>query len=125
MHQVVQLPARFGLFVGDVDFEQDLDRPAAFGGFALDGLGQPRAVDRMDQRDERGDILHLVGLEVADHVPFDILGQQVVFFTQFLWAALAENTVPGIVGLADRPGGVGLRHGDQRDILGQRTAHEG
>ena len=79
----------------------------------------------MDQRHERGDILHLVGLQVADHVPLDILGQHVVFFTQLLRTALAENAVPGIVGLADRPGGVGLRHGDQRDILGQGAAHEG
>lgn len=38
-------------------------------------------------------------------MPLDILGQHVVFFTQLLRTALAENAVPGIVGLADRPAG--------------------
>ena len=54
--------------------QQNLDRAAAFGGLALDGFGQTRAVHRMDQRDERRNIFDLVGLQVADHVPLDILG---------------------------------------------------
>ena len=104
--------------------QQNLDRAAAFGGLALDGFGQTRAVHRMDQRDERRDIFDLVGLQVADHMPLDILGQRLVFFAQLLRTALAEDAVSRVVGFAYRLHGVGLRHGDQRDVFGQRAAHE-
>ena len=124
LHQFGHIPACLGLLLGDVDLQEDFERPAALGRLALDRLGQPRAVDRMDQRDERGDVFDLVGLQVADQVPLDVLGQGFVFFAQFLRAALAENAVAGVVGRADRLRRVGFRHGDQLHPLGKRRAHE-
>ena len=91
----------------------------------LQRLDQPRAVDRLDQRDERRDVLHLVGLKMTYHVPLDILGQHFVFCPQLLRAALAEEALPGVVGLPDGFDRVGLRDGDEPYPFGQRLPHAG
>ena len=124
LHQFAHVPARLGLLRGDVYLQKNPDRTPALGRLALDGLGQPGAVNRLDQRHERGDVFDLVGLQVADHMPLDVLGQGFVFFAQLLRTALAEDAVAGIVSLADHLRGVGLRDGDQRDLRRDRRAHE-
>ena len=45
-----------------------------FGRTLFDFIDKRSSIDRMDQRDERRNIFDLVGLQVADHVPLDILG---------------------------------------------------
>lgn len=117
--QLAQLPTAFGLLLRDVDFQQDVDDAAALGGFALDGLGEPGAVDRLNHTHERRDVLDLVGLQMTYHVPLDLLGQHLVLGAQLLRTALAEDTVPGVERLANGLGGVGLGDGDERHRFGQ------
>ena len=123
--QLRGIPARLGLLAGDVDLEQDVDHTAAAGRLRLNRLGEAGAVHRMDQLHERRDVLDLVGLQVADHVPLDILGKQLVFLAKLLRAALAEDALSGVVGLADQLRRVGFRDGDQRHPRRQRLPHKG
>ncbi len=70
-----------------------------------------------------GDELYLVGLQVPDHVPFDVLGQRFVFCSQLLRPALAEDALSCGVSLFDEGRGVRFGYGHQRDAFGQCLPH--
>ena len=74
----------------------------------LDRLGQPNAVERMDHRHERHDHLHFIGLQMADQVPFDVLGKLLVLLSHLLRPVLSENPLAGFVSLHDPLGRVGF-----------------
>ena len=116
-------PSRLGLLVRDVDFEQNVDYAAVADRLVVDYPDEPFAVGRMDQRDEGGDELYLVGLQVPDHVPFDVLGQRFVFCSQLLRPALAEDALSCGVSLFDEGRGVRFGYGHQRDAFGQCLPH--
>ena len=72
---------------------------------------------------EGGDELYLVGLQVPDHVPFDVLGQRFVFCGQLLRPALAEDALSYGVSLFDEGRGVRFGYGHQRDAFWQCLPH--
>ena len=106
-----------------MDFEQNVDYAAVADRLVVDYPDEPFAVGRMDQRDEGGDELYLVGLQVPDHVPFDVLGQRFVFCSQLLRPALAEDALSCGVSLFDEGRGVRFGYGHQRDAFGQCLPH--
>ena len=91
-----------------MDLQQYVDRTARSGSGFLDRLGQPNAVERMDHRHERHDHLHFIGLQMADQVPFDVLGKLLVLLSHLLRPVLSENPLAGFVILHDPLGRVGF-----------------
>ena len=43
------------------------------------------------------DIFYFVCLKMTDHMPFDILGERLVFFAYFLYFIFTENTYSKII----------------------------
>ena len=89
----------FGLFGAQVQFQKDIDGFAVVCPPLVDRFQQMEGVHRLDQGDVREDELELVGLEVADEVPLDVGGHLGHLGRQFLRPVLAEDTLPGVVGL--------------------------
>ena len=56
---------------------------------------------------------HLVGLEVSDEVPFDVVGEQGRLLGELLWPVLSEGAESGVVCLADVGDGEGLGDGEE------------
>ena len=104
-------------------------------GLDVELFGEAQAVDAVDHVDERQDRLDLVPLEVADHVPADLLRDGGAGFAVHLaaleelvelagrcasdlHAALAEVADAQLKDLADLLRGGGLGDGDQRHLAG-------
>ena len=121
--QLPGLPARLALLACDVNLQQDIHRAVQTGGLAVDAGQQPFAVHRLDAGDVGHQHAHLVGLQMADHVPFDVARQSLGFRLELLRPALAEDPLPGGVGLGDPVGRMGFRDGDERDAGGQLPAY--
>ena len=69
---LVERESEFGFFFGDMQLQQTVDNPAAPGGAPIDFGQQMRRVCAVYQRNKRHDLLHFIGLQMADKVPFDI-----------------------------------------------------
>ena len=65
----------FAVFFGDMDFQQAGNHAVAFGGLFVDFGQQLVGVYRMNHGDVGRNVLHLVGLQVADEMPLDVGGQ--------------------------------------------------
>ena len=110
------------------------------GRLGVELLGQAQAVDAVDQADERQDRLDLVALEVADHVPAELLGHRPASPSPWTWRrwrnslicagplgqhlhpALAEVGDAELQDLADLLRGGGLGDGDQRHLAPARAS---
>jgi len=81
-------------------------------------LRQLQAVDGVDPVKEGDDVLDLVGLQMADHVPLDRLPDGGNFFPGFLNVVFAQKPDARVNGLPDALGlhGFGNRH--QPDACG-------
>ena len=87
-------------FLGNVQFQQHIDDTPVALCLLVDFAQELHRVYSMYQANIRGDILHLVGLQMADEVPLHILRHLLHFLLQFLHVTLAEDALTGIVGLA-------------------------
>src|SRR5688572_22181402 len=56
----------------------------------VDLLQKLKAVNRVDKVYERSDVLYLVCLQMADHMPLDIFWQRFVFRSKFLCPVLPK-----------------------------------
>ena len=100
---------------GDVDFQKDIYNAPVPAPPLVNRFQKMQAVDRLDQGDIRKDKFQLIGLEMADEMPLDIGGKQGNLCGQFLRAAFGENTVSGIIRLADTIYGVKFGNCHQGD----------
>ena len=64
--------AMFGFLHGDMYLQQDLLYPSVLGCPTVQFVQELQAIHSMHQMHEWGDVLHLVGLEVADEMPFNV-----------------------------------------------------
>ena len=64
-------------------------------------------------------LLDLVGLQMADEVPFDVLRQYVYFLQDFLHMAFSENSLPSVVRFLYHFCRVVLADCYQSDVVGQ------
>ena len=83
--------------------------------FALpvDFLQQPQAVHGVDKGNEGCDILNLVALKVANHVPFDISGQNRMLRLHFLRLVFTKDALTGTIGFLKTFNRLGLAYGNQ------------
>lgn len=74
----------------------------------------------MNQCDIRDDVLYLVGLKVADKMPFNVFGQDFVLVAHLKGFVLAKETLSCIVGFPKVFNGFGLGNGDETCGSGNR-----
>ena len=91
----------FGLLLGNVQFQQHVNGATAPRGLLVNLLQQLQRVNGFYHRNVRGNILHLVSLQVADEMPADVLGQRRHLVTKLLLVALAEDALTLSVGSLD------------------------
>lgn len=125
MLQLCRGEARLGLLTGYVYLQQDVYLAVDAGRLALDGVQQTLAVHTLDEVNEGDDEAHLVGLQMANHMPADVLGQGLVLGDEFLHPALAEVAFAYGVGFLDQGDGVELADAHQRDVVGDVRADGG
>ena len=109
----------FGFLVGDVELQQAGDDALVLDGGLVDLLEQRETVNAVNQRHIRGDVLDLVGLQMTDEVPFDVLGELRVFVTHLLSVVLTENALTVLVQRADVFRRFEFGNGDQARADGQ------
>ena len=63
------------------------------------------------------ELADLIGLEMTDKMPPDVIGELRDLGEEFLDTAFAETALTGIVGLADSLNGVELRDSHKADTL--------
>ena len=71
----IECQSVFRLLLCNMQFQQHIDRTVILGCLLVDLPQQFQGVNRFDHRDIGCDILHLIGLQMTDEVPLDILGQ--------------------------------------------------
>jgi hypothetical protein len=79
---------------------------------------QIQAVNRMDQCDTRGNVFDFITLEVTDHVPFNIMWQQIVFGAEFLSLIFSKYALTGIVGFLNLLNWLRFADGNQPAVVG-------
>ena len=118
--------ARLLRFLAGIDLDVAI-RPAAAARHLLGQRGgQPLAVDRFDDIEQRHRLARLVGLQGADQVQFEVgiaCLQGRKFLLRLLHAVLAEHALACVQELAHPVGAMGLGDGDQGD--GRRIAPGG
>ena len=93
----VQVKTKLGFLQGDVELQQAIHHTVVFLGLLVDGLKQVSRINAMDEGDVWDDVFDLVGLQMADKVPLDILRQYLVLVAHLLWVVLSKDTLTGIV----------------------------
>ena len=58
-------------------------------------------VNSVNETDERGYVFYLVGLEVPNEVPLNVLRKRLCLLPQFLCTAFAKDALPGSVGFGN------------------------
>lgn len=80
-------------------------------------------IDRMNERHVGSDVLHLIGLQVANEMPGYVGRECCLLVAKLLHAAFAEVALTGSVGFGNGLHSVVLRHSDKRGTGWQRGAH--
>ena len=86
-----------GLFLGNMQLQQDIDNALIFSRLLLYFPKQLQRVYGLYHRHVWGYVFHLVRLQMTDEMPRYVLGQRLVFLAQFLLMALAEDALPFFV----------------------------
>ena len=125
LHQLVgfgSVEAELGFFGGYVELQQTIDLAVVLGGLLVDGLQERERVDAVDERDEGDDVLYLVGLEVSDEVPLDVVGQLGVLVTHLECFVLAEETLSDTIGVLYHRSGLGLGDSHEAHPVGDERS---
>ena len=116
---IEQLSASIGsksilcFLLGDVQFQQHVDHPVVLGGLFLYLLEELERIHCINHRYIWCDILHLVGLQMAYEMPFNVIRQFLHLAREFLLMALAENALPLLIGGIDIFGRMEFAHSHQ------------
>ena len=114
----VRRGAELGGLAGEIDLDQDLRLPPAFGRRLVEAAQQVERIDGVDGVERPPGLAGLVRLQVADQVPAEIgvlHGQRLDLGQRFLDPVLAEVAVAGVDGGADGVHAERLRDGDEPD----------
>ena len=115
--------AVFAFFLRDVQFQQAGNDTPAAQGLTVDFLQKAQAVNCMDKTDVRCDVFHLVLLQMADKMPFNVFGQCFALGLQLLHAAFAKHALAAIVGFLQSRYGVKFRDCNKAHALRQAGVH--
>lgn len=115
---LLQGKAELGGFLCNMELEQAGNHALVFSRQLIDFHQQRFTVNTMDHRHIGGDVFDLVGLQVADEVPLDILGQHLVFGLHFLGLVLAEQSLALVIQHLDILHRFGFGDGNQSGAVG-------
>ena len=116
----VEVHAEFGLLGGNEKLQQAIYHNTVLGCFLVHGLQKVGAVDTVYQFDVIDNVLYLVGLQMANEVPFDIGRKVGMLLLHFLRVVLAKNAMSGIVGFHNVGFGLGFRYRNKPHTCRQR-----
>ena len=124
--------ARLGFFLCHMQLQKHIDARVTESclalttetySLALHFVEQTLRVNRLDKAHVRGNVLHLVGLQMPDEVPLDVVGQGGNLDLELVLTTFAEDALPGIVCLLQSLYGVELAHSHQRYAFGNGGAY--
>ena len=104
-------------------FQKNLHHTIVLGSLLLNLLEKFQTVYRFNHRDIRCDILHLIGLQMTDEMPLDVLRQRSHLLGEFLLMTLAEDTLSFSISLLDILVGMELADGNETDTGRQAAQH--
>ena len=106
MQEFFYREAELGLLACNVELEQ-AGYLSANAACLLVNLGQKAlAVHSMDKADVWGNVLHLVGLQMPDEVPFNVLRKKGSLALKLLHMAFSKDALSCLIGFHDGFGGV-------------------
>ena len=108
----VQVEAKLRYLRGDVELEEAVDGAVDLEGLFVDLSQEAEAVDAVDHIDEGCNVLHLVALQVADEMPFDVGREDRLFGGDLLHLVLPEYPEAHVIEFQDGFRRVGFRYGD-------------
>lgn len=95
--KVVRVQTELGRLKRDLELKQNVDHTIIVCGIMFDPVEQLNGVDRVDHGHEWGYVLHLVGLQMTDHMPFHIGREQGMLVLQFLDPVLSKYALSLVV----------------------------
>ena len=103
----------------NVDLDQHVEGLSQLLGGSVESLGQLCGVEGIDRMEYLRRFGCLVGLQMADHVELRIaqLCESAYLFRELLHTVLAEQALPGFVGLNNGGGRKRLGHRHQRNVV--------
>ena len=107
-----------GFFLRNMELQEAIQDATLFAGLLVNFLQKPQTVHRMYHPYERRHLLHFIGLQMPDEVPFDVGREQRFFFKQLLYPVLSENALPLIVQFLDPSHWLGFGNSDEGDVAG-------
>ena len=119
----IKRKTRFGIFLCQMKFQKNLHHTIVLGSLLLNLLEKFQTVYRLNHRDIRCDILHLIGLQMTNEMPFDVLRQRSHLLGEFLFVTLAEDTLSFSISLLDILVGMELADGNETDAGRQAAQH--
>ncbi len=103
--------SELAFFLGNVNLQQTFDHPIVFFRLFVNFLQDFQTIHRVNQRHKGRDVFHLIGLQMADHVPRNVLGKLFVFFGHFLRLVLAKQLTACFIGFLQHSYGLGFGYG--------------
>ena len=100
-------------------FQQHLHHPVVLGSLLVDFLQQLETVHSFYHTDVRRYVLHLVGLQMTDEMPFYVFGQVCHLLGKFLLMTLSKNSLSLCIGSRQILLGMKLADGYQTNTLRQ------
>jgi len=104
-------------------FQKNLHHTIVLGSLLLNLLEKFQTVYRLNHRDIRCDILHLISLQMTDEMPLDVLRQRSHLLGEFLFVTLAEDTLSFSISLLDILVGMKLADGNETNAGRQAAQH--
>ena len=114
---------RLGIFLGDMQFQQHLHHAVVLGSLLVNLLQELQAIHRLNHGDIRSNVLHLVGLQMTDEMPLDILRQGSHLLGEFLLMALAKDALPLGISRLNKLVGMKLADGYKANPCRQAAQH--
>src|SRR6056297_1562465 len=102
------IKTKLGLLPGNVKLKQNLEHPVSLLPFLIDHLQKLGFIHTMNKAYKRGDVFDFIGLQMPDHVPFNVLGELFIFIRQLLHPVFPEDFMTCLIGFHNRLHGLGL-----------------
>ena len=113
----------FRSLFGYMKFKKHIYSPVMLGRLLIDFLEQLRRVNRVNHWNIWRNIFHLVGLQMPNEMPLDVLREHIMLLRQFLLMAFAKHTLPCRVCRLDFISRMKLAHGNQRHAFRQSSLY--
>ena len=113
-----------GLIARDIDLQEEAWTQLEIFRNAIHPLGKRKRIDAVNHRTEGQNFSHLVLLQGANEMPFEMVGKSGYFLKNLLHLVFSENDLPGCRRFRDPIRGPGLADRDKSDFCRIATGGE-